>query len=246
MTADEMRNVGFPWSKELVGRTFASTGATVAATRLVLTHGCGIAANVAGGTHHAFRDRGEGFCVFNDIAVAATVALKEFQLTRILVLDLDVHQGNGTAAIFQDEPRVVTFDMHGAGNYPWRSRMTNTYDIGLADGCKDAEYLAVLSERLPLLHATHQPQLIFFQAGVDPLEADSFGRLSLTRAGLNQRNNMVYSYALEHNIPLVITMGGGYTRPPDATIEAHTDVYRTAAYRVHAWAHEAEQRNGQQ
>jgi len=236
-----MRNVGFPWSEPLVGRTLASAGGTIAATRIVLGSRSGgggprFAANIAGGTHHAFRASGEGFCVFNDVALSAAVAMRDFGLDSILVLDLDVHQGNGTAGILEGDDRVVTFDMFGDKNYPYKTRMRNTYDIPLEDGTGDEEYLGLLSDWLPRLVAKHRPQLLIFQAGVDPLEGDSFGRLGISRQGLIRRNHMVYSTALEHSLPLVITMGGGYTRPMDRSIEAHTDVYRTAAYRWHAWA----------
>ncbi|GLC47189.1 hypothetical protein PLESTB_001622600 [Pleodorina starrii] len=241
MTEPEMRNVGFPWSEQLVGRTFASCGGTVAAMHVVMQRhqqqgGGAIAGNIAGGTHHAFRDRGEGFCVFNDIAVAANVAMRDYGLDSILVVDLDVHQGNGTADIFQNDPRVTTFDMFGDKNYPWKTRRTNTYDVPLRDETGDEEYLALLRSWLPRLLRDHRPQLILFQAGVDALRGDSFGRLGMSRSGLLARNNLVYGTALEAGVPLVITMGGGYTRPMDASVSCHTDVYRTAAYRLAAWA----------
>ncbi|GLI71158.1 hypothetical protein VaNZ11_016260 [Volvox africanus] len=236
MTDPEMRNVGFPWSEQLVGRTFASCGGTVAAMHVVMQQREGIAGNIAGGTHHAFRDRGEGFCIFNDIAVAANVAMRDYGLDSILVVDLDVHQGNGTADIFEKDPRVITFDMFGDRNYPWKTRRKNTYDVPLPDDTGDEEYLVLLRSWLPRLLRNHRPQLIMFQAGVDALKGDSFGRLSLSRSGLLARNNLVYGAALEAGIPLVITMGGGYTRPMDASVSCHTDVYRTAAYRLSAWA----------
>lgn len=135
--------------------------------------------------------RGEGFCVFNDIAIAATVAIKDYNIQRILTLDLDVHQGNGTAKIFEQDPRVTTFDMHGDKNYPWKTRQKNTYDVALPDGTTDEQYLALLESWMPRLLNKHQPQLLFYQAGVDALAGDSFGRLALSRAGLNQRNNLV-------------------------------------------------------
>lgn len=245
MTESEMRNVGFPWSEQLVGRTFSSCGGTVAATHEVLGGGRAIAGNIAGGTHHAFRARGEGFCIFNDIAVAAHVAMREYGVDSILVLDLDVHQGNGTAALFEDDPRVTTFDMHGDKNYPWKTRMRNTYDIALPDNTGDEEYLGLLRSWLPRLLQQHRPQLIFFQAGVDALKGDSFGRLALSRQGLLARNNLVYGTALEAGVPMVITMGGGYTRPMDASVSCHTDVYRTAAYRLAAWYRHSGGRQGQ-
>ncbi|GFR49756.1 hypothetical protein Agub_g11915, partial [Astrephomene gubernaculifera] len=236
MTEAEMRNVGFPWSQQLVGRTFASSGGTVEAMHVVMRQGRGIAANIAGGTHHAFRDRGEGFCIFNDIAIAASVALRDYGLHSILVVDLDVHQGNGTADIFQDDPRVTTFDMFGDKNYPWRSRRRNTYDLPLPDDTGDEPYLELLRSWLPRLLKQHRPQLLLMQAGVDALKGDSFGRLALSRGGLLARNNLVCGAALQAGVPMVITMGGGYTRPPDASVDCHTDVYRTAAYRLAAWA----------
>ncbi|EFJ47569.1 hypothetical protein VOLCADRAFT_91828 [Volvox carteri f. nagariensis] len=207
MTDPEMRNVGFPWSEQLVGRTFASCGGTVAAMHVVMQQGGSIiAGNIAGGTHHAFRDRVESLflCILT--------------LDSILVVDLDVHQGNGTADIFQDDPRVTTFDIFGDKNYPWKTRRKNTYDIPLLDDTGDEQYVALLRSWLPKLMREHRPQLIMFQAGVDALRGDSFGRLGMTRSGLLARNNLVYGTALEAGVPLVITMGGGYTRPMDASV----------------------------
>jgi len=243
---EEMRNVGFPWSLELVGRTFSSAGGTIQATRLLFEEGRLITANIAGGTHHAFHARGEGYCIFNDIAVAARVAMEDYGVQRVLVVDLDVHQGNGTAGIFESDPRVTTFDVFGDKNYPWKTRMRNTYDVPLPDGTGDEEYLSVLRQWLPRLMEQHQPQLLFFQAGVDALKGDSFGRLCLSRQGLLQRNHLVYSTALQAGVPMVITMGGGYTKPMDASVECHTDVYRSAAYRLHAWVSALNQQQQQQ
>ncbi|CAI7847974.1 unnamed protein product, partial [Closterium sp. NIES-53] len=214
---------------------FLASG-TVAATHAVLMGLRRAAAVLAGGTHHAFRGHGEGFCVFNDIAVAAVAALTHHPNIcnahqPILALDLDVHQGNGTASIFEGDPRVVTFSMHGANNYPWRSKRRSDYDVELPDDMGDAAYLALLQEWLPRLFDQHRPSLVIFQAGVDALKEDSFGRLAMTRAGMLRRNNMVYSACIDNGMPLVITMGGGYSRPPDASIAAHADVYRSAAYR---------------
>lgn len=239
LSESEQRRVGFPWSEAHVRRSLASTGGTLAATRHVLDGGARVAAQMAGGTHHAFRSHGEGFCVFNDMAVAAADALAgpAGRLRGpVLVLDLDVHQGNGTNSFFEDEPRVVTFDMHGAGNYPWKTRTTSTHDVPLEDGTGDEVYLSTLAEWLPYLFDTYRPGLVFFQAGVDALEEDSFGRLSMTRAGLLQRNNMVYSACISHDVPLVIVAGGGYSRPFDASVAAHADVFRSAAFRFTAAA----------
>ncbi|CAL8462539.1 g2072 [Coccomyxa elongata] len=204
----EMRSIGFPWSQGLVNRARASAGGTLAATRALLEWHLPFTANIAGGTHHAFADRGEGFCVFNDIAVSAHMAMAEQGIERVLVIDLDVHQGNGTSAIFAKDDRVTTFDVHGDKNYPWKTRTTSTYDVALCDGTGDEQYLRLLEEWLPRLFANHRPQLVFCQAGVDAMEKDSFGRLSLTRQGLRQRNMMVLSKCIQENVPTVITMGG--------------------------------------
>ena len=244
LTAAEQRAVGFPWSREHVTRSLASTGGTVAAMHLVLSgapeapvspqqprsrHRCAL--QIAGGTHHAHRERGGGFCVFNDQAVAAHAALHNYALQRILIVDLDVHLGDGTASIFADEPRVTTFSMHGEKNYPWRAAVPSDYDVDLPDGTGDEAYLAKLNEMLPLLFERHQPQLVFYQAGVDPLKGDAFGRLALSRAGLQARNNAVFSACLRAGAPLVAVMGGGYTRPSHRSVEAHADVFRAAALR---------------
>eukprot|EP01025_Chloroclados_australasicus_P045947 TRINITY_DN50698_c0_g1_i2.p1 TRINITY_DN50698_c0_g1~~TRINITY_DN50698_c0_g1_i2.p1 ORF type:complete len:284 (-),score=31.37 TRINITY_DN50698_c0_g1_i2:95-946(-) len=179
MTEKEMRNVGFPYSQNLVHRTLSSAGGTVAALHSIYLEEARMAGNIAGGTHHAFRDWGEGFCVFNDIAVAAGVAMKQQGISKILVIDLDVHQGNGTAGIFEGEQSITTFDMNGAKNYPWRTRRKNTYDVLLNDGAGDEEYLSLLERWLPKLEA-HDPELIIYQAGVDALEGDRFGRLKMS------------------------------------------------------------------
>lgn len=171
--------------------------------------------------------------MFNDIAVAAAYAVDSKELNSVLVIDLDVHQGNGTAEIFQEDPRVVTYDMFCNSNYPWRTRRQNTYDVPLPDDVTGTQYLNLLRSNLAMLKK-HQPELIIFQAGVDALAEDALGNLNLSRDDLNIRNNMVYSFALELNVPTVITMGGGYSRPADASISAHADVYRAAAFRLAA------------
>ena len=234
LTPEEQRVVGFPWSEAHVRRSLASTGGTVAAMHLVMgAPGHRAAQQIAGGTHHAFRAHGEGFCVFNDMAVAAAAALHTYgaAATPVLVLDLDVHQGNGTASIFEGDDRVVTFSMHGANNYPWRSKMKSTYDVNLLDGTGDDEYLRLLADWLPRLFAQHAPRLVFYQAGVDALAGDALGRLAMSREGLARRNHAVFSACLAANLPLVTVMGGGYTRPSDASVDAHADVFRAAAMR---------------
>lgn len=151
--------------------------------------------------------------------------------TPILIIDLDVHQGNGTAKIFEDDARVVTFSVHGAGNYPWKTKMTSDHDVDLPDDTGDDAYNATLAEWLPFLFDRYDPALVFFQAGVDALKEDSFGRLGMTRGGMLRRNHLVYNECIARDLPLVITMGGGYSRPSDASIDAHADVFRSAAYR---------------
>lgn len=229
LSAAEERAVGFPWSEAGALRALASTGGTVAATRALLAAPrMRVAGHTGGGTHHAHRASGGGFCVFNDIAVAAGVALAEFALDRVLVVDCDVHQGDGTAAMFGDDPRVTTFSMHGAGQaFPPR-RARSDYDVALPDGTGDAEYLRALGMYVPGLLRRHRPQLVFYQAGVDALEEDALGRLALTRAGLSARNRMVYEACLERDVPVVVTLGGGYARPIAPSVDAHTDVYSDA------------------
>jgi len=242
---EDIRRIGFPMKRENVIRSLASTGGTIACAKDVLgrdeTPGRpAVAAQIAGGTHHAFRDRGEGFCVFNDIAVAINVVRNDetygsrLRGRKILIVDLDVHQGNGTAKIFQDDAQVVTFSMHGEKNYPFKTRETSTHDVELPDDCDDATYLRALDDWLPRLFDEYEPALAFFQAGVDALRGDSFGRLAMTRQGMLKRNHAVYSMCIERNVPLCITMGGGYSKPIEASVEAHVDVFRSAAMRYGA------------
>lgn len=189
----------------------------------------------SGGTHHAYRDRGEGFCVFNDIAVAINVVREEFRIEKsIVIIDVDVHQGNGSAKIFEDDDQVVTFSMHGEKNYPIKTREKSTHDVELPDDAGDDVYLGLLGEWLPRLFDDYDPALVFFQAGVDALREDSFGRLAMTRQGMLRRNNAVYSMCIERDVPLVITMGGGYSRPIGPSLDAHVDVFRSAALRYTA------------
>lgn len=238
LTADDVRKIGFPMERQNVERSLASTGGTIAAAREVLRGEAECSSQIAGGTHHAYRDRGEGFCVFNDVACAINVVREEFSDTlsgrRILVIDLDVHQGNGTAKIFENDAQVVTFSMHGAKNYPIKTREKSTHDVELDDDCDDATYLSRLEEWLPRLFDEYDPALVFFQAGIDALKEDSFGRLAMTRAGMLKRNNAVYSMCIARNVPLVITMGGGYSKPIGPSLDAHVDVFRSAALRYTA------------
>lgn len=220
-----VRGLGFPWSKELVQRSLASVGGTIAAARAAL--GSGIAGNLAGGTHHAFADRGEGFCVFNDLAIATRLLVQERRVRRVLILDLDVHQGNGTAAILRDDPGAFTCSLHGARNYPFHKEVSHL-DVALPDGCGDDEYLAALQPALQEALTRANPDLILYQAGVDPLKGDRLGRLSLTHAGLQERDRRVLSAARERGVPIALTLGGGYADPITATVEAYVGTYAVA------------------
>ncbi len=225
LTDKEVRRTGFPLNRELVDREILIAGGTLEAARFALKFG--VAMNIAGGTHHAFTDRGEGFCLLNDIALAASHLLKEQLAKQILVVDLDVHQGNGTAQIFRSEPRVFTFSMHGANNYPLRKEISDL-DIGLPDGVNDAFYLKTLESNLSNLMDAVQPDFIFFQSGVDILETDMLGRLKVTMSGCRSRDRLVLELARRHRIPLVASMGGGYSRDFKDIIEAHANTYRLA------------------
>lgn len=207
IAADAIRRLGFPWSPELRERSLRSVQGTIEAACDALEGGAGI--NLAGGTHHAFADRGEGFCVFNDVAVAIRLLRREGRLGRAAIVDLDVHQGNGTARIFAGDERTYTFSMHGEKNYPFHKEASRL-DVGLADGCDDATYLAALERHLvPALEAA-DAQLVFYLAGADPYVHDRFGRLSLTIAGLRARDRMVFTACRERGLPVVMTLSGGY------------------------------------
>jgi acetoin utilization deacetylase AcuC-like enzyme len=227
----ETRRLGFPWSEALVLRSRAAVGGTCAAARAALNDG--FAGNLAGGTHHAFPDHGEGFCVFNDIAVSIRALQAEGAIARAAVVDLDVHQGNGTAAVFAGDPSVFTFSMHGEHNFPFR-KQRSSLDVGLPDGTGDAPYLDALVWHLPRLLDATRPDLIYYQAGVDPLAEDTLGRLALTAAGLEARDRFVLEAAWRRGIPLVATLGGGYAHPLVHSLEAHLGTYR-AARAVHGW-----------
>jgi acetoin utilization deacetylase AcuC-like enzyme len=236
-TEKEQRNVGFPWSPAGVDRATSSVGGTMAAACNVcdvwrIQKKKGLApwgAHVAGGTHHAFHDYGEGFSVFSDIAVAANVVLQRYPdiVKNILIVDLDVHQGNGNAVLFQGRPEVVTFSIQCEANY-FSEKQTSDLDIELPVGCNDGTYLSTLNHWLNRIPREGGPfDLIFFQAGVDVLEADRLGRMSLSADGVKRRNELVYDFARKLNVPLVICMGGGYPRTDDWTpiIHAHANVY---------------------
>jgi acetoin utilization deacetylase AcuC-like enzyme len=225
LAGDAVRRLGFPWSPQLVERSRASVYGTVAAARTALSEG--VAGNLAGGTHHAFADHGEGYCVFNDHAIAIRLLQLEGLIERAVVVDLDVHQGNGTAAMFAADESVFTFSMHGARNYPFH-KQRSSLDVELPDGCEDDEYLALLLRHLPQVLDAARADILFYQGGVDPLAQDSLGRLRLTHAGLRSRDRMVLRAARDRELPVVLTLGGGYAKPVEASVEAHCGTYREA------------------
>jgi len=220
-----MRRIGFPWSEGLVNRTLASVGGTLAAAGEAMKDGFG--GSLAGGTHHAFCGEGAGFCVFNDIAIAILALREAGRANRAAVVDLDVHQGDGTAQIFREDPNVLTLSIHARNNFPFRKQQS-TIDVDLPDGMRDLEYMRVLEQVLPSVFA-FQPDVIFYQSGVDALEADKLGRLALSHEGLLQRDRLVIEACRANDIPLVITLGGGYADPIALTAEAHANTFRTAA-----------------
>lgn len=222
LTAREIRRLGLPWSKSLVRRSFLATNGTIGAAKWALQHG--VASNLAGGTHHAFPDRGEGFCVLNDVAVAIKVLQRENLARRFLIVDLDVHQGNGTAFIFKNDADVFTFSMHGAKNYPLFKEQS-TLDVELPDKTGDGDYLRILSQNLPGIFA-FEPDLVFYLGGADPYENDKLGRMSLTIRGLKQRDEMVLEYANAHRVPIVTTLSGGYAQNIGDTVEIHCNTIR--------------------
>lgn len=227
LTRQEERATGFPWSEALFVREVTILGGTIECAQRALQHG--ISLNIAGGTHHAFADRGEGFCLLNDQAAAANYLLAhESSIRKILIVDLDVHQGNGTAAIFQHEPRVFTFSMHGARNYPHRKEQSDL-DLPLPDGTDDTAYLALLRETLPRLLDEVAPDFVFYLAGVDVLATDKLGHLALTRAGCQQRDQFVLELCHRHQLPVVVCMGGGYSERLVDIVEAHANTFRVAA-----------------
>jgi acetoin utilization deacetylase AcuC-like enzyme len=235
------REIGFPWSEGMVERARRSVGATISAARTAMKEG--VAANLAGGTHHAYAGKGSGFCVFNDVAVAARllqaeVARDERHALQVAVIDLDVHQGNGTAAIFQRDPSVFTLSMHGAKNFPFRKE-SGDLDIELPDGCSDEEYLAQLELALQQLALRCQPGLIFYLAGADPHEGDRLGRLKLSFDGLRQRDQMVFQWASERRVPLAMAMAGGYGKDIADTVQVQIHTFALA---YEAWQHWQNQR----
>ncbi|MBF9141847.1 histone deacetylase family protein [Hymenobacter properus] len=226
LTRQEERATGFPWSAQLFEREITILGGTIECARRALAHG--VAFNIAGGTHHAFCDRGEGFCLLNDQAAAAAWLLAHGHARQVLIVDLDVHQGNGTATIFRDEPRVFTFSMHGARNYPARKEHSDL-DLPLPDGTDDASYLKLLADTLPRLLTDVRPDFVFYLAGVDVLATDKLGHLALTREGCRQRDELVLRLCQQHRLPVVVCMGGGYSERIADIVEAHANTFRVAA-----------------
>lgn len=222
MTAKEVRKLGLPWSESLVTRSFTAISGTVEGAKMALENG--IASNLAGGTHHAYPDRGEGFCVLNDVAVAIRVLQRDGLARRALIIDCDVHQGNGTAFIFGGDPDVFTFSMHGAKNYPL-FKENSDLDIELPDGTGDDEFLETLDEALPRI-ALHNPDIVFYLGGADPYEGDKLGRLNLTKNGLKRRDELVLRFARERGWPIVTTLSGGYAQDIDDTVDIHANTIR--------------------
>ena len=235
LSAREQREIGFPWSPAMAERACRSVGATIAASRDALREG--VAANLAGGTHHASADAGSGYCVFNDLAVAARLMQAEWhrlhrRLLRVAVIDLDVHQGNGSARIFQNDPSVFTLSLHGARNFPFRKEPSDC-DIDLPDGCTDAPYLAALEQGLAEVERRCEPALVIYLAGADPHEGDRLGRLRLSDAGMAARDQRVFDWAWQRQLPVAMAMAGGYGHDIQTTVRVQLNTYRIAQA---AWA----------
>lgn len=240
LPASAQREIGFPWSPAMAERARRSVGATLQACRSAMA-GAGLAANLAGGTHHAYADKGSGFCVFNDFAVAARLMQAEHARThrargplRVAIVDLDVHQGNGTARIFANDPSVFTLSLHGAKNFPFRKEPSDL-DVELHDGCADAEYLEALEHALGELERRFEPGLVLYLAGADPHEGDRLGRLKLTFDGLEARDRRVMDWAWQRRLPLALAMGGGYGQDLEDTVQVQMNTYRTALAYADRW-----------
>ena len=237
LSASAQREIGFPWSEGMVERARRSVGATVSAARLAMQQG--IAANLAGGTHHAYADKGSGFCVFNDVAVAARLLQTEAarsgkQALQVAVIDLDVHQGNGTARIFRQDPSVFTLSLHGAKNFPFRKEESDL-DIDLPDGCSDGLYVSQLQDALAQLEARCSPDVVFYLAGADPHEGDRLGRLKLSFEGLMERDRMVFEWAWRKRVPLAMAMAGGYGREIADTVQVQINTFSQALSAWERW-----------
>ena len=226
LTSDEQREIGFPWSPQMVERSRRSAGATVAAAKTAFSEG--IAANLAGGTHHAYRDSGSGFCVFNDSAIAARTLQKEINpVLKVAIIDLDVHQGNGTASILQNDDSIFTLSIHGENNFPFQKEQSDL-DLGLADGCNDELYMRSLEKCLDQLDTRFKADCIIFLAGADPHEGDRLGRLEISKDGMRQRDELVFQYALDRRLPIAFSMAGGYGKEIKSTVDIHFQTIKTA------------------
>ena len=226
LSPQEQREIGFPWSEQMVERSRRSAGATVAAAKTALREG--IAANLAGGTHHAYRDTGSGFCVFNDSAIAARTLQKEVNPSlKIAVIDLDVHQGNGTASILHNDDSIFTLSIHGENNFPFKKEESDL-DLGLADGCSDETYLHSLENCLGQLETRFRADCLIFLAGADPHEGDRLGRLKISKEGMRLRDEMVFQYALDRQLPIAFSMAGGYGKEIESTVDIHFQTIKTA------------------
>ncbi len=226
LDAAEQRRIGFPWSAQLVERSLRSVGATIAAARAALQDGCSV--NLAGGTHHACADRGEGYCVFNDVAVAIRTLQQEQLVTRAAVIDCDVHQGNGTAALFRDDPSVFTFSVHGERNYPFRKE-ASTLDIALPDGTGDDAFLDAVAAGVAAARAAGDCDVMYYIAGADAHEGDRLGRLKVSKAALQERDRLVLAPFRRAGVPVVVVMGGGYGAAVADTVDIHFNSVRLAA-----------------
>ena len=225
LSPQAQREIGFPWTPDMVERSRRSVGATIAAAQACLTEGISI--NLAGGTHHAYRDKGSGFCVFNDAVIAARVLQRKTDVRRVAIIDLDVHQGNGTASIVRRDSTIFTLSLHGDKNFPFRKEPSDL-DVGLPDGCTDDQYLDALDRALKELDARFEPELLIYLAGADPHEGDRLGRLKLTLAGLKSRDLKVYEYARARNLGLAVTMAGGYGHDINNTVRVHVQTIEQA------------------
>lgn len=225
LSSFEQRVIGFPQSPALIQRELTITQGTIDACKFALESG--VALNIAGGTHHAFADRGEGFCLLNDMCIAANYLIREQSVKKILIIDLDVHQGNGTAKIMENETRVFTFSMHGANNYPFRKEKSDL-DIGLPDACTGEHYLSILNDTLPKLIKQLKPDFAFYLAGVDILETDKLGKLKVSLTDCKQRDNVVFTQLKKHKVPVVVALGGGYSPEIKTIVEAHCNTFRLA------------------
>lgn len=225
LEARDQRKIGFPWSEIMLPRSRASVGGFLMAVENALSFG--VSGNLSGGTHHSFKGHGEGFCVFNDFVIAAFKLLEEKRFKNILILDLDVHQGNGNASLCQDIPEVFVVSIHGKGNYPFH-KPPSDWDIPLLDGTEDGEYLKTLEMVLREL-SLRSWDIILYQAGVDPLKEDHLGKLNLSHQGLYLRDEMVLQFAKDRSIPIALGLGGGYARPIDHTVKAHLNTYKAIA-----------------